>query len=127
MILVCGDREWEDREAIKVTLKAFCDGIAWLINGGCVGVDTIAAEEGKKLGMGVITFDPPWKKLGLSAGPIRNRMMLDLKPGIVIGFHDEISVSKGTKDCLDEADRRGYPTFLWTHETKKIEAYRRGR
>lgn len=127
MILICGDRDWEDREAINTVLKAFCDGVAWLIHGGATGADAIADVEARKLNMGVIAFTPPWKKLGPSAGPIRNRMMLDMRPGAVIGFHDEISVSKGTKDCLDEADRRGYPTFLWTHETKKLEAYRRGR
>ena len=53
-----------------------------------------------------------WDKYGRSAGPIRNRYMLDLKPDVVIGFSNDIQNSKGTKDCLGEAKKRGIKTIL---------------
>jgi hypothetical protein len=34
-------------------------------------------------------------------------MMLDLKPDLVIAFHEDLNVSKGTMDCILEANRRG--------------------
>jgi hypothetical protein len=33
--------------------------------------------------------------------------MLDTKPDLVIAFHEDIESSKGTKDCIKEARRRG--------------------
>lgn len=125
MILVCGDRKWEDREAIRKVLETYAQGAVWVINGGSAGADKIAAAEARKLKLGVITFEAPWDRLGLAAGPIRNRLMLDMKPGLVIGFHDDIHGSKGTKDCLNEASRRGYPVFIWTHELGQVDTYRR--
>jgi len=125
LILVCGDRKWDDKEAIKKILESYAEGAVWLINGGQTGADTIAAKEARKLKLGVITFDAPWDRLGKAAGPIRNRLMLDLKPGLVIGFHDDIYGSLGTKDCLNESSRRGYPTFIWTHEKGQVDTYRR--
>lgn len=41
------------------------------------------------------------------AGPLRNRQMLDEVPDLVLAFHAEMQSSKGTKDCVLEANRRG--------------------
>jgi len=35
--------------------------------------------------------------------------MLDEKPDLVIAFHPNLAESKGTKDCVNEAKRRGIP------------------
>jgi hypothetical protein len=33
--------------------------------------------------------------------------MLDMSPDLVLAFHNNIKESKGTKDCVSEAARRG--------------------
>ena len=38
---------------------------------------------------------------------VRNKKMLDMNPDLVIAFHDDIENSKGTKDCIKEAEKRG--------------------
>lgn len=81
-----------------------------IVHGVARGADTIAGEVAKKLGMSVEEYPADWKKFGRSAGPIRNRVMLDTKPDLVIAFHNNIEESKGTKDCVTEARRRGIPT-----------------
>jgi hypothetical protein len=78
-----------------------------IVHGAARGADTIAGETARILGMPVEAYPADWNKHGRSAGPIRNRKMLDTKPDLVIAFHEDIESSKGTKDCVNEALRRG--------------------
>ena len=50
---------------------------------------------------------PKWEIYGRSAGALRNRAMLDLKPDLVLAFR--VAMSSGTTDCIDEARMRGIP------------------
>lgn len=108
-ILCCGNRNWTDRKKIWDRL-ADIDRSAHaitIIHGAAKGADTIAGNEAKKLRYAVEAFPADWEKHGKAAGPIRNRKMLDQKPDLVIAFHSNIKKSKGTKDCIKEANRRG--------------------
>lgn len=40
--------------------------------------------------------------------------MLDEKPDLVVAFHDALHRSRGTKDCVEEAQRRGIPVRVFT-------------
>ena len=71
----------------------------------------IAGEEAKKLGFTVREFPADWS-IGRSAGPIRNRKMLDEKPDFVLAFHPDIKKSKGTADTVREATRRGIKVLI---------------
>lgn len=86
---------------------------AEILHGACRGADLLAArmalamnETGEKAFI-VRPFQANWRKYGKAAGPIRNRKMLDEKPDLVIAFHADLSRSRGTKDCVEEALRRG--------------------
>lgn len=73
----------------------------------------MASTVAKSLGFkNIIPFPAEWEKYGKSAGPIRNRQMLDENPDLVIAFHDDIESSKGTKDCIKEAEKRGIEVQL---------------
>lgn len=112
-VLVCGDRNWTDREAIHRYLNELRSaGYTEVIEGGARGADTIAGEEALKLHFSVSHFPAQWNKYGRAAGPIRNRKMLDQKPQLVVAFHNDIEHSKGTADCIKEAKRRGIVTVL---------------
>jgi hypothetical protein len=119
-VLCTGDREWSDVVTVVEALRELRPGDRVL-----VGDDGITRSHGPKRGEGLdaiayrvamtwmvdLHVDPPykadWKKLGLSAGPARNRVMLDQRPDEVWAFHDDLGRSKGTRDCINEAARRG--------------------
>lgn len=110
-ILCCGDRNWNNFQLVYNTLITFpCD--TTVIHGAARGADTIAGKVANLLGMKVEIYSADWTKQGKSAGPIRNRQMLDQKPDLVLAFHNDIEASKGTKDCVTEAKRRGIPVRL---------------
>lgn len=102
-ILVCGDRNWTDKEKIRRVLSEY-SGDVLIINGGCRGADTLAREVAIELGMEVKTYYAEWDKYGRVAGPIRNQLMLDQeKPNLVIAFHSDLYHSKGTGDMIRRA------------------------
>lgn len=105
-ILISGDRKWFDYAKMKKRmLKIPADSV--IIQGGARGADTMAGIIARELGMEVIQVNAEWEKYHRAAGVIRNRAMLDMKPEMVIAFHSNIENSKGTKDCVTEARKRG--------------------
>lgn len=117
-ILVCGDQNWRDEKKINVRLAQLA-GTAEasvptemkkisVIHGDARGADRIAGEVAKRMGMTVVAVPAEWDgPLKKAAGPVRNRKMLDMKPDLVIAFHADLKRSKGTLDCIMEANRRG--------------------
>jgi hypothetical protein len=121
--LVTGDRDWVNRKVIEKRLSWIPSD--WvLVHGAARGADSIAAEfwkfackqDGKDY---VLPFPADWNKYGKRAGPIRNRQMLLANPEIeiVIAFHNEIGMSKGTKDMVTQAMKKGLPVEIITEGT----------
>jgi hypothetical protein len=115
-LLICGDREWTDEKAIEAIIdcyRAFPPGMECLIHGNCRGADRIAGKIAKAKGIKVLAFPADWDRHGPKAGAMRNRQMLNEgHPNLVIGFHNHISDSKGTKDMLQAAQKAGINAFL---------------
>jgi len=113
-VLVCGSRHWKQWKKLKDRLD-YIPGPFHIVEGGAAGADTMARQYaiGRKLPYTEVPAD--WKTFGKSAGPIRNGVMLDMldaKTDEVIGFHEDFENSKGTKDCVLEARRRGISTEI---------------
>lgn len=111
-VLVCGSRHWKDWQKLKERLD-YIPGPIHIVEGGAPGADVMARQYaiGRKIPYTEVPAD--WKVHGKSAGPIRNRIMLDMLDSPqdeVIGFHEDFENSKGTKDCITEARRRGIST-----------------
>lgn len=123
-ILICGDRNWTDRDFIARGLAGFRE--AWgpglmLCHGGARGVDRIAGEEAEKLGIPVTEYRAEWERYGKAAGPIRNRLMFTaFKPEIVYAFHDDIEHSKGTRDMVKIAKAAHVETVVISHDAYTI-------
>lgn len=117
-VLITGDREWTDDfpiDAIIAGLQAITAPEPLIvIHGDARGADRIA-DNWKFAGVEVQPYAADWDRHGRSAGPIRNRRMLDEHPDLVVAFHDELASSKGTKDCVAEAVRRGIPVWHLRH------------
>lgn len=123
-ILVCGSRVWTSEEIIRRHLKT---AVAHhhlhpivVIHGGAAGADTIAEAVALEHGWKVVKVPADWGAYGKSAGPIRNREMLDLKPDLVLAFATpSLAASRGTLNCVTEARLRHIPVRV-------VEAYLNG-
>jgi hypothetical protein len=114
-VLVCGDRNWTNKEAIRAQLlhrKGYIDGI---IEGGARGADSLAGECADELEIFCMVFPAEWDKYGKAAGPIRNQQMLNEgKPDLVLAFHKDIENSKGTKHMVKISRKAGIPVEVIT-------------
>ena len=105
-ILVCGGRNyWKpslvNRALAHVHAKR---GITLLIHGAAPGADKLADDWAKAVGVERQPFPADWDKFGKSAGPIRNKRMLDEgKPDAVVAFPG----GDGTDDMVRRAEMRG--------------------
>lgn len=107
VILVCGSRDWTDKEVIRQKLMSI-NSISLLVHGACRGADLLAADVAQELNIPAKAYPAQWDIYGLSAGPRRNQQMLDYeKPELVIAFHENINSSKGTKDMVNRASKVG--------------------
>lgn len=107
-LLVCGDRNWTNRQLMYEVLNRNKDQIEILIQGGARGADAIAEQWARLHSIPCLTFPANWKKHGNAAGPIRNTQMLkEGKPTDVLAFHDDIDNSKGTKNMVEQARKAG--------------------
>ena len=105
-VLICGSRDWTDIELIRSWIAKLQDwGYSTVIEGEARGADSIARNEANKAGMIVMKFPANWDKYGKSAGPIRNtQMLVEGKPDLVVAFHNNIQISKGTKNMIKQAE-----------------------
>ncbi len=88
-LLVCGGREWNERDRTFAVLDAVHAKrpIALLIHGGARGADSLAGDWAAARGIPVQAFPADWQAHGRSAGPIRNQAMLtDGRPDGVVAF-----------------------------------------
>jgi hypothetical protein len=126
-ILVTGDRRWRHPERLAQVLDqaaAEAGGGVRLLVGDCpTGADRHAARWARQRHVPVQLFRARWEQMAAegrprrAAGPLRNRAMLDALDQaegerLVVAFHDDLGRSRGTRQCVAEARRRGYPVTL---------------
>lgn len=126
-ILVCGDRNWSDEQAIKevMSLLKVNLGDYTVIEGEANGADKISAAIARvDLKLPVVPFKAEWGLYGRSAGPRRNTQMLrEGKPDGVIAFHHDLSKSRGTKNMVEQALRAGLPVWVCTEGPNALGAF----
>lgn len=122
IILVCGSRramEVDHRENYRGVLQEYTNtwrasysSELFIIHGDCEGVDRMAGEAARKIGIAVAEVAANWSFYGKKAGPIRNRWMLCLRPEQVVAFHHDFENAKGTTDMLNAARKAKIMTSL---------------
>lgn len=93
-ILVCGGRNYSDKEKLERTLDELHAEtiITDVIHGAASGADNMAgvwARANRREDERYIRewrFPADWDGLGKAAGPIRNKQMIEAKPDLVIAF-----------------------------------------
>lgn len=117
-LLIAGSRTFGDREMFNRVTEKIIDGderFTVIVEGGAAGADTMAREYAEAHGMKYEEFKADWKKYGRAAGPKRNDEMIQYimeKNGTALYFWDE--ESKGTKQCIDSAQRKGIDINVWS-------------
>lgn len=108
-ILVCGGRDYADRERVWRELDALAErfGSLHVIEGGAPGADRHAYDWAMSVGpqkCGRLSHMPAdWRTHGRAAGAIRNAEMLKLDPDRVLAFPG----GKGTADMVAKAVKAG--------------------
>jgi hypothetical protein len=113
-ILVCGGRKYSDQDQFievmdKIVNKFGADNIEF-ISGGATGADTMIIEYAQFHQIDYTVKYAKWKKSGKSAGSIRNKVMLDLNPNLVVAFPG----GSGTKNMVEISRKKG----VLVHEVK---------
>ncbi len=112
-VIVTGSRDWTDSGLIENKLISI--GAKLVVQGGAAGADTIASEWAKYHDVEVDTVKANWNKYGKSAGPIRNRAMLEKyknKPGVVVVVFRKNN-SRGTTHCYELAKSLGFTVHVF--------------
>jgi len=99
-VLICGGRDFSDRELMHGLLDRLKPVIDVLIHGGAPGADIMAAEWAIHNDIATSSFPAAWAQHGRAAGPIRNRQMLtEGKPDVVFAFPG----GRGTENMVRQA------------------------
>lgn len=126
-VLVCGSRDYEDKALMFSMLDDFDDThhFGTIIEGGARGADTLAAEWAHLRHIPILEFEANWNEYGRSAGPIRNREMLEKGyPQMVIAFpKTTLAQSRGTKNMVEQAKRAGITTIVVERQSDRIHTY----
>ena len=102
IVLVCGGRDYCDWDALDDELS--CLPITKIVHGDAKGADFLAKAWARSLGVEEVEYPANWSKYGHSAGPIRNREMLEKEDiDLVVAFPG----GRGTEDMVKQATEKG--------------------
>jgi hypothetical protein len=112
-ILVCGGRDYPNREKLFVILDVWHHSYPDLviIQGAARGADSFAGQWAKYRGVPQEIFPADWDKHGKSAGFKRNRQMLEEgRPNLVLAF----AGGRGTAMMVDIAEKAGVSVWKYS-------------
>lgn len=107
-VIVCGGRNFSDRDLVWSTLDELRITIPHdaliIVHGGARGADSLAREWCIERSVPFENVPADWRSHGKSAGPIRNQRMIDqFGPSLVVAFPG----GSGTADMVRKAHRHG--------------------
>ena len=120
-IIICGTRTFNSYQTLKNTLDSYLSTIdddVRFISGGAQGADSLALAYAQNHRIPCIVIYADWNTYGKSAGPIRNKRMLEEAMHdnpVVIAFWD--GISKGTKNMIDLAEKNNVELYIVNYAT----------
>jgi hypothetical protein len=132
-ILVTGARDWPDGDRLAAVLDHAAGGEpVRLLVGDCpTGADQHARAWAERRGIPAEVLSARWEQMVAegkprrAAGPLRNLALLDRLDQAdgqrrVLAFHEDLGRSRGTRQCVAAARRRGYPVTLVGPTTRQL-------
>lgn len=129
-LLVCGGRDYRDRDLVWTTLDAAvryadCDLILCGYNPDdprYQGADQLAYEWAQEADFPCRVFPADWNRYGRGAGPRRNTQMADAKPDECVAFpRANGEWGAGTLDMIGKAARAGAQVHRVTRHPTSYE------
>ena len=127
-ILVCGGRHFEDYDFLKRVLenvlkeKMLTPKDVEIVSGHSKGADSLGERWAEENNASVKIFPADWVKYKKSAGPIRNKQMIDyincFENKMVVAFVSPNS--KGTKQTISLAEKNKIPVIITEYGTLEI-------
>ena len=114
-VVIAGSRNFNDYEMFANIVGEFLKPIREeyeliIVSGHCSGTDLMGERYAKENGFEVEIYPAEWKKYGRSAGPKRNKQMVDVAD-FAIAFP---SVNgKGTQSMIKYAKQKGIPIQIY--------------
>lgn len=105
IVLVTGGRDYLDRARVWAELDALNPGL--VVEGGADGADRHAREWCHARGVRLLTVPALWTAHGPSAGPTRNRDMVEMARRIGCRLCLAFPGGAGTADCARRAEAAG--------------------
>ena len=114
-VVIAGSRNFNDYEMfasiVGEFLKPICEEYEMIIvSGHCSGTDLMGERYAKENGYEVEIYPAEWKKYGRSAGPKRNKQMVDAAD-FAIAFPGVNG--KGTYSMIQYAKQKGIPIKIY--------------
>jgi len=119
-ILVTGSRDWNDGNVVSEAMLRATDHLGAnrggpviiVVHGACpTGADAIADRYASMWGWRAESHPANWDDLGRSAGPLRNRHMVELGADVCLAFIK--NASRGATHCARLAEKAGIPVRYW--------------
>ncbi len=105
-LAIVGSRDFTDYAVVKRAVVGLFDlsMLKEIVSGGAPGVDTLAMRLAQELGVKMTIYPADWARHGRSAGPIRNRQIVD-HAEFVLAFAKP--TSRGTANALAYCMKKG--------------------
>jgi hypothetical protein len=110
IVLICGSRDWSDRELIEAQIFKLSHG-SCIVHGEQRGADMIADAIARDL-----LYDVKVWPVSEHAGSACDQALGVEQPDEVWAFHDSLEFSDGTKYLVNRALEQGYPVKVFSHE-----------
>lgn len=119
-IIIAGSRGVSREQVVDAIERCPWIGFAsTIISGTAKGADSFGEEWAQANGVKIEYFAANWAKYKRAAGPKRNADMADHSQGLIAVWDGK---SRGTKNMIEEASKRGLRILLANTETRKIES-----
>lgn len=102
-IAIVGSRDYQHLERVRSFVRTLPPNTV-VVSGGARGVDTVAEETAKEVGLKTAILRPDWGRFGKVAGFMRNESIV-LNSDRVVAFWD--GKSKGTRNTISLAQKSG--------------------
>ena len=110
-ILICGDREWDDVNAIKDVLEELPRSTV-IIHGDDIGVDTITGRCATLCGMEVKSYAATNETTDEEHRTMK--ILEESNPDVVIYFHNNnLTETESTKNMIEQAEKSGAKIINW--------------
>jgi len=116
-IAVVGSRKFNDYDFLKEKLNEY--QIDVIVSGGAMGADLLAERYARENQIETLIFPAEWDIHGRSAGPIRNKLIVENCDYLIAFWNGK---SRGTKFSIDYAAALGKKAvIIYSHDAVQNE------